>query len=120
KKEGRTEFKKESSKPLNASSRDFIDIRAFAPEVVDGIKETIHVRSNYGAFLAANNLDVITNIEMAPFQKEKIRSYHGLHSFEPKKMQARETLERYKTISELMNNYVRESKEIRKSYTFAI
>jgi ferrous iron transport protein B len=104
-----------------AFESDFINIRSFAPEVVDNTRQTVNVRSNYNAFLVANNIDIITSFEMAQHKKDKIKTFTSQFAFEPAKMQARESLERYKTISALMSECVSQSgAPARKSYTYAI
>jgi ferrous iron transport protein B len=104
-----------------AFESDFINIRSFAPEVVDGTRKTVNVRSNYNAFLVANNIDIITSFEMAQFKKDKIKTYTAEFNFDSSKMQAKESMERYKTISALMNDCVRQSDApLKKSYTYTI
>lgn len=134
KKEGLDELKKvlaslpvnnrESQTPEESVSiyeSDFINIRSFAPEVVDNIRHTVNVHSNYNAFLVANNIDIIKNFEMAQFQKDKIKAYTSQFDFDVSKMQAKESLERYKTISALMSECVHQSDApARKSYSYAI
>jgi ferrous iron transport protein B len=104
-----------------AFESDFINIRSFAPDVVDNTRQTVNVRSNYNAFLVANNIDIITSFEMAQYKKDKIKTFAAQYGFVPQKMQARESLERYKTISALMNDCVKQSDApARKSYTYLI
>ncbi len=118
--EGLEELKKTLTKKLTVPHHDFLDIRSYAPEVVDGIRATINASSNYDAFLAANNLHIITDFEMTKLKKDKIRQLCEMHHFDSKQMQARESIERYKKISSLMNDTVKQSGALRKSYTHAI
>jgi ferrous iron transport protein B len=100
---------------------DFINIRTFAPEVVDNVRQTVNVHSNYNAFLVANNIDIIREFEMAQFKKDKIKTFAAQFGFEAPKMQAKESLERYKTISALMKECVTQSDApLKKSYTYSI
>jgi ferrous iron transport protein B len=118
--QGVNELKAELAKELKIPGRDFLDIRSFAPEVVDGVRAAINTTSNYDAFLAANNLHMITDFEMQKSKKDKIRELCALYKFDSKQMQARETLERYKKISTLLDETVTQTSALRKSYTNAI
>ncbi|CAN5623659.1 ferrous iron transport protein B [soil metagenome] len=118
--EGLDELKKAIMGPLAVPQHDFLDIRSFAPEVVDGIRAAIHTTSNYDAFLAANNLHIITDFEMQKVKKDRIKTLCEEFRFDSRQMQARETLERYKKISLLMNDTVTQTSALRKSYTNAI
>ncbi len=118
--EGLEELKKALTQKLPVPQIDFLDIRSYAPEVVDGIRATINSSSHYDAFLAANNLHIITDFEMQKNKKDKIREICETHQFDSRKMQARESIERYKKISALMNETVRQTGALRKSYTHAI
>lgn len=107
KQEGVKELKAAITQTLSVPIHDSINIRSFAPEVVDTIRETVVVQSNYNAFLVANNLDLITNFEIPEFKKEKIRAACAQYNFNPQQMQARETLERYKVISSIIADAVK-------------
>jgi len=113
-------LKAELAKELKIPGRDFLDIRSFAPEVVDGVRAVINTTSNYDAFLAANNLHIITDFEMQKSKKDKIRELCSTYKFDSMQMQARETLERYKKISTLLDETVTQTSALKKSYTNAI
>ena len=49
---------------------EFSNFRAYAPEVIDKIREVIHVNSSYNAFLVANNLELISNFDLPQEKKE--------------------------------------------------
>lgn len=106
KQEGLKELKEAIAKPFSPPANDFIDIRPFAPEVIDTIRQTVNVNSNYNAFLVANNLDLISNFEIPEFKKEKIRAVCAQYEFNAQQMQAKETLERYRVISTIMNEFI--------------
>ena len=118
--EGVEALKDELAKELKTPRHDFLDIRSFAPEVVDGVRAAINTTSNYDAFLAANNLHIITDFEMQKSKKDKIREICTAYNFDSRQMQARETLERYKKISTLLDETVTQTSALRKSYTTAI
>lgn len=119
--EGVDALKKAIAEPLKIPIKDFIDVRTFSPEVVDAIRGIVNVKSNYNAFLAANNLDLITTFEIHEWKKEKIRTACHEHGFDSQQMQARETLERYKVITEVMQEcVVNPNAPIQKSASFRI
>ncbi len=97
---GIDELKQAISEDLTAPRADFINIRAFAPEVVDLIKKTIHVNSDYVAFQIANNYELIPFFNANPSKKEIIKSFLDEHKFNSSHLQAAETLERYKILTD--------------------
>ena len=104
--EGLKELKEAIVKPFSPPGNDFIDIHSFAPEVIDTIRQTVNVKSNYNAFLVANNLDLISNFEIPEFKREKIRAVCAQYEFNAQPMQAKETLERYKVISSILHEFI--------------
>ncbi len=121
KQEGFAELKEAICSPYTLSDKDFIDIHSYAPEVIETIRQTINVTSNYNAFLVANNLDLISNLEMHEFKKEKIRKVCEKTNFNSSQMQARETLDRYKVITQLLNDHIASPENpIRRSYSYRI
>jgi len=102
KSEGIEDLKKAILQPFNKPLHYFLNFRSYAPTVVDDIRKVINVNSDYNAFLVANNLDLISNFDLPEAKKEKIKRIDTDAGFDPKQMQAKETLERYKVISELM------------------
>lgn len=118
KQEGLAELKLAILSETHSSEVDFLDVYSFAPEVITEIRNVIDVKSNYNAFLAANNLDLISGFDLMEFKKEKIRQACAKGSFDSKQMQARESLERYKKISQVMKLCVVRNDAIAKfSYT---
>lgn len=98
-----------------------LDSRSLAPEVVDTIRKNFHVNSDYNAFLVANNLHVIDNIELSDSQRAKVLAVTERNEFNPQQLQAKETLERYKLISQFLKEAVRESQQpIQQSYSYRI
>ena len=119
--EGLTELKKAITQPFTLPENNFIDIHSFSPVVVDTIRQTVKVNSDYNAFLVANNLELISSFEIHEYNKEKIRKICSENNFNAPQMQARETIERYKVISGIMNEFVVSPENpIRKSYSYRI
>lgn len=104
---GIEEIKNAIAEVIPVQENDFIDSKKFAPEVVEGIRSEIEVNSNYGAFQIANNLNEIEWFRKNPVKKNKIKSLLSTYSFDSTQLQAGETLERYKVITEVMNQCVK-------------
>ena len=120
KSEGVDELKKAIVQPFQKPKNYFLDFRAFEPEVVDKIRQVIHVNSDYNAFLVANNLDLISTFDLPQEKKDKIKSIDEEAGVDTKQMQAKETLERYKVISALMKECGTEPALEKKSNTYRI
>jgi ferrous iron transport protein B len=119
--QGIQELREAITKKFTPPVHDFIDIHSFSPEVIDEIRQTVNVNSNYNAFLVANNLELISNFEIQEFKKERIRHICEKTGFNAQQMQARETLERYRMITQIIAECV-ESPEnpVKKSYSYRI
>jgi ferrous iron transport protein B len=115
---GIDELKKAISGDLTAPRADFINIRSFAPEVVDLIQKTIHVNSDYVAFQIANNYELIPFFNQNPQKKEVIKSFLDEHKFNSSSLQATETLERYKILAEKVIKDVVIQKDIQQKKQF--
>ncbi len=110
---GVEELRKALGEEIPVHENDFIDSKKFAPEVVEDIRNEVHANSDYGAFQIANNIEAIKWFEKNPEKKEKIKSLLQRHAFDSTQQQATETLERYKVITQLMNECVK-TEEIKK------
>jgi ferrous iron transport protein B len=119
--EGLAELKEAILNPFTPPPVDFIDIRAFSPNVVETIRRLVNVNSDYNAFLVANNIDLISNFEIPEFKKDRIRIVCEENFFNAPQMQARESLERYKVITQILHEFVKSPENpIRKTYSYRI
>lgn len=109
-----------ASYPVKTTGQQ-LDTRNFAPEVVDALRKTLHVNSDYNAFLVANNFTVTDSFELTNEQREQIKAINERYGFNAQQSQAKETLERYKLISHLLKESVKEKQEpIQNSYSYKI
>lgn len=99
---GIDELKKAIVSSISIPQKDFIDTAIFAPAVVEGIKDSVKLNSNYAAFQIANNLNSIDFFNNRPERKLRITELLEQHNFIPGKLQAFETLKRYEVITELL------------------
>jgi ferrous iron transport protein B len=100
--EGLADVKKQLVKDVRPADHDFIEVKAFAPELIDKLRNEVDVNSDYAAFQIANNFRVISFFRKDHERSLRINGIIEEHGFDPIRMQAAETLERYKVISALL------------------
>lgn len=97
------------------------DVRQMAPSVVDSIRTTLRVNSDFNAFLVANNIKLIETFELSPEKRKEIEALVQTEGFDTQQLQARETLERYKIITKLLQECVQEVRQpIQSSMSYRI
>ncbi len=97
------------------------DVRQMAPSVVDSIRTTLRVNSDFNAFLVANNIKLIETFELTPEKRKEIEALVQTEGFDTQQLQARETLERYKIITKLLQECVQEVRQpIQSSMSYRI
>ncbi len=102
--EGMEDVKKAMFKDIVPPEDDFIDSKQFAPEVVERIRSSVKMNSNYAAFQVANNFESIGFFNANSDRLTSIRRLLQEHEFDPVRMQASETLERYKVITVMLKD----------------
>ncbi|MEC5147763.1 ferrous iron transport protein B [Chitinophaga sp. 212800010-3] len=93
-------------------SRDFINNNALAKEVIDEVKKTVPVKSDYGALHIAVNVDDLGFIDQG--QKSAIRHALEANQFNKTKLQAEEIMQRYARIKHIMKATVVETDPLQK------
>jgi ferrous iron transport protein B len=111
KKEGIEELKTALASTTQHAKNEFIQINKIAPEAIEEIKKIVNVNCDFSAFILANNLNIISLVNLNTAKKEALQKLLDHHNFEPKKLQALESIERYKVIGELMQEAVVTEKE---------
>jgi ferrous iron transport protein B len=102
---GIEELKRAILQPLPVPSYDFIDIKKIAPEIIDRIKSVQKVRSDFAAFQMANNLDDGLN-EKRNKENTKIADALNTIIIDKNKLQALESVERYKVINRVVEECI--------------
>ena len=121
KKEGLDDLRAVIADTTNRPTKSHLECHSMAPNVIEGIRSAIHVNSDYNAFLVANNLQDIESFELAPAQRDQIKTLISDNDFNAAQMQARESLERYKIISQLIKEHTKEEKsQVHHSYSYRI
>lgn len=102
---GIEELKKAILQPLPVPSYDFIDIKKIAPEIIDRIKSVQKVRSDFAAFQMANNLDDGLT-DKRNKENSKIADALNTIIIDKNKLQALESVERYKVINRVVEECI--------------
>lgn len=93
-------------------ARDFIENRQFAPALLDEVRKTFHVTSDYAALHVAVNSE---ELHFIPKQKQaEIHAKIQQHGFNKTKMQAEEIMQRYARIKHIMHGTVVERDPLQK------
>ena len=92
--------------------RDFINNNALAKDVIDEVRKTVPVKSDYGALHIAVNVDDLPFVDKA--QKKVIHSSLEKPQFNKTKIQAEEIMQRYSRIKHIMKATVVENDPLQK------
>ena len=93
---------------LNVKEREnknsFVDIKNLCPNLIEDIQKLINKASDYNAFQIACNYKTITDFSKQ--DKDKLDNIINEHKFIAKRLQATETVRRYKAIDQLLEECV--------------
>ena len=93
---------------LNVKEREnknsFVDIKNLCPNLIEDIQKLLNNTSDYNAFQIACNYKTITDFSNQ--DKDKLDDIIGEHKFIAKRLQATETVRRYKAIDQLLEECV--------------
>ncbi|MCW3104704.1 MAG: ferrous iron transport protein [Bacteroidetes bacterium] len=104
-KSGIEELKRSLLQPLPIPAYDFIDIKKIAPEIIERVKTVVKVKSDFMAFQMANNLED-TNADIRNRQSQKIADALNTLIVDKNKLQAQESVERYKKINRIVEECI--------------
>ena len=91
------------------------DVTELAPEMIAEIKETFQIKSNYRAWLLAQQAEYSSHITNK--DKETIDSIRLKYNYNDKDFQAKETIKRYEVINQLVWQSIVEKKAPKKDST---
>ena len=109
--EGVDELKKAIALTTQQTRDEIIQIHKIAPDTIEEMKKIVNVNCDFSAFILANNLNIISLVNLNSDKKAALQKLLDHHQFDAKKLQALESIERYKVISEIMDETVSEGKE---------
>ena len=104
-KSGIEDLKRALLQPLPIPAYDFIDIKKIAPEIIERVKTVVKVKSDFMAFQMANNLED-TNADIRNRQSQKIADALNTLIVDKNKLQAQESVERYKMINRIVEECI--------------
>ncbi|MCW3070833.1 MAG: ferrous iron transport protein [Bacteroidetes bacterium] len=102
---GIEELKQALLQPLPIPAYDFIDIKKIAPEIIERVKTVVKVKSDFMAFQMANNLEDM-NADIRNRQSQKIADALNTLIVDKNKLQALESVERYKMINRIVEECI--------------
>ncbi len=105
-KSGVEELKKALLQPLPVPAYDFIDIKKIAPEIIERIKSVQKVKSDFVAFQLANNLDESLLVGQKNTEANRIADALNTLVIDKNKLQALESVERYKVINRIVEECI--------------
>ena len=108
---GIEELKQALVNPLLVPEQDIFVTEPLAPKVLKEIREKLNINNNYAAFQIANHVEAIPFLHINKKQQEEITTIIRDHEFDVNKLQAYETMERYKVVHEIMKQCVMDSKD---------
>jgi ferrous iron transport protein B len=109
--EGVDKLKKAIAITTQQTRKEIIQIHKIAPDTIEEMKKIVNVNCDFSAFILANNLNIISLVNLNSDKKAALQKLLDHHQFDAKKLQALESIERYKVISEIMDETVSEAKE---------
>lgn len=114
---GIEELKRAILQPLPIPSYEFIDIKKIAPEIIERVKTVVKVKSDFAAFQMANNLEDTTS-DIRNKQSNKIADALNTLVIDKNKLQALESVERYKVINRIVEECITRKTAVQsKSFT---
>lgn len=90
--------------PLPAPENDILYTGDLAPAMLKGLREVLHLRSNYAALQIAHHIDTIDEFGLEKSKKETSRSLVAQAAPDLEKLKSFETLERYKVIQDILGH----------------
>lgn len=104
-KDGVEVLKQALLQPLSVPQYDFIDIKKIAPEAIEKVKAVVKVKSDFEAFQIVNNLSDISYLHNVELQI-KITDALNTLIVDTNKLQALESVERYKVINRIVEECI--------------
>lgn len=117
-KEGLEELKQALQEPLPVPSYDFIDVKKIAPEAIERVKSVLPVKSNFSAFHLVNIIRDTQLFDKKNSRQNKVLDALNTLIIDENRLQALESVERYKVINRIVEECVTRSSAVKtKSFT---
>jgi ferrous iron transport protein B len=117
--QGVEELKLALSKNSLASEISIVDIEQIENKAINDIARVLKVNCAFASFIVANNLHNISYFNHNKEKKEEVKNILELNQFDARKLQALESIERYRQLSKIIGKIV-SKKNAKPSRTYAI
>ena len=105
-KEGLDELKQALLEPLQVPPYDFIDVKKIAPEAIERVKSVVNLNSDFAAFHTINTLNDKLISDKKSVRHNKITDALNTLIIDENRLQALESVERYKVINRIVEECV--------------
>ena len=116
---GVDELKEALSKNSLASEISIVDIEQIESQAINDIARVIKVNCAFASFIVANNLQNITYFNHNKEKREEVKNILEINQFDARKLQALESIERYRQLSKIIGKVISKS-NANPSRTYAI
>ena len=117
--QGVEELKLALSKNSSASEISIVDIEQIENKAINDIARVLKVNCAFASFIVANNLHNISYFNHNKEKREEVKNILELNQFDARKLQALESIERYRQLSKIIGKIV-SKKNAKPSRTYAI
>ncbi|MFN0190238.1 MAG: ferrous iron transport protein B [Bacteroidia bacterium] len=100
--EGIEELKQVLLSSIPVPINDIFETSNLAPKLLNGLKDILHLKSNYTALQIAHHIESIDDFHFTKEQNEKAISFVAMDSVDLENLKSHETLERYKVIQDVL------------------
>ena len=96
---------------------DVYDTALIKPSILSGIRKELNLKSNYAALQIANHINSLEHFNLPEEQIKKLQNLFEGVDYDANKIQSFESLERYKSIQQIIDSCVRVSDEKKVSFS---
>ncbi len=96
---------------------DVYDTTLIKPSILSGIRKELNLKSNYAALQIANHINSLEHFNLPEEQIKKLQNLFDGVDYDANKIQSFESLERYKSIQQIIDSCVRVSDEKKVSFS---
>jgi ferrous iron transport protein B len=96
---------------------DVYDTTLIKPSILSGIRKELNLKSNYAALQIANHINSLEHFNLPEEQIKKLQNLFEGVDYDANKIQSFESLERYKSIQQIIDSCVRVSDEKKVSFS---
>ncbi len=114
---GIEELKQALINDIPVPTADVYDTTLIKPSILNGIRKELNLKSNYAALQIANHINSLEHFNLPEEQIKKLQNLFEGADYDANKIQSFESLERYKSIQQIIDSCVRVSDEKKVSFS---